>query len=435
MIQATHILIGTASALILATLFSLSSYIVAAKPFIWRKFLISFALYLFTALFSVFILSTDSPFKMLTITMCILLSNWLAYGFTGYQLLFYTFIILLTSFSGDILSGVMMIQLADSQTIAAMRDATSPLSLVMQFGSGSAMILFASVYRLIATLIKRRRSHSSIGYLLRPIFLLIIICVIFAQALLRMSTSDQHQRFLQALPDFIIIALLIGIGITYIVQDIRYYTQAKENRQLMHQQSLQSLLLQDTRVFRHNISNMLYGLQGTLLSGDIAAIESYYRGMVEACQLINNENVIALKRLPSQAVSTLLLNKIQQSNALNIPFYVAVAEDIAWHGMRDEDMTQVLGILVDNAIEAAQESIAPYVSVEARNVSGALSIIVRNSHKPGELPPLTLDAPSTKPGHEGLGLGSVQRILRRYPKVLFNLYPCGRYVEANLVCY
>lgn len=49
-------------------------------------------------------------------------------------------------------------------------------------------------------------------------------------------------------------------------------------------------------------------MQGTLLSEEVRAIRAYYDQMVEECQLINNENVIALKHIPSPAVGALLLN-------------------------------------------------------------------------------------------------------------------------------
>lgn len=353
----------------------------------------------------------------------------------GSQLFLKTFAMLMCAFGGDIISGALMLKLLDSETIAVMRAMSGPSTLVLQCVVGAGVVLLSLLYRGGSMLLAHFRQHQRFGYLLRPLAMLVIVIILFARALQSVNSTDQVERLALLLPDFLIILLLFAIGITYAAQDIRSYNQAKENQQLLHQQSLQSLLLNDTRIFRHNISNMLYGMQGTLLSGDVSAIEAYYRRMVEQCQMINNENVVALKRLPSMAVSSLLLNKVQQANASRIPFYITVDEAISWRGLRDSEMTQVLGVLLDNALEAASESNSPYVAFEACSTNGALSIIIRNTYRPGEPPVLTPNPPSTKAGHEGVGLHSLQRIFARNPNVLFNLYTYGRYVEASLLCY
>ena len=430
----THLL-SWLTAMILSFFLTLSCYIVSEERFSLRKAVLSELGFALVAVLDVMILSPDSPIKLLVITAGIVCIYRLVYGFRARRLLLKSLILLLTSFASDVVVGSWFIYNFDSATVTAMRYMTDPITLVMQFAVGAGMMLMALLYRVGASVLKRFHFSASIGYLLRPLCLMGIVCFIFAQTLSRATLMDQQVRFRQILPDFVVILMLTLIGVAYVLQDIRFFNHAQQNKQLLHQQSLQELLLKDTRVFRHNISNMLYGMQGTLLSGDVEAIRSYYHSMVEACQLINNENVVALKRMPSQAVSSLLLNKTQQANAANIPFFVTVAEGISWHGLRDEDMTRILGVLVDNAIEAAAESAAPYVSVEAQNVGTALEITVRNTCRSGDPAVIAPGAASTKPGHEGLGLASVREILKKKPHVLFNIYPRGRYVEASLICY
>ena len=430
----THLL-SWMTVLILSFFLTLSCHIVSEERFALRRAAVSGLCFALVAILDVLILSPDSPAKLLVITVGIVCIYRFVYGFRARRLLLKSLILLLTSFTSDVLIGSWFIYGFDSATVAAMRYMTDPITLVMQCAVGAGMMLMALLYRVAAAVLKRFHFSAPIGYLLRPLCLMGIVCFIFAKTLSRATLLDQHVRFTQMLPDFVVILMLTLIGVAYVLQDIRFFNHAKQNKQLLHQQSLQELLLKDTRVFRHNISNMLYGMQGTLLSGDVEAIRSYYHSMVEACQLINNENVVALKRLPSQAVSSLLINKIHQANAANIPFFVTVAEGIEWHGLREEDMTRILGILVDNAIEAAAESAAPYVSVEAQNVGGALEITVRNTCRNGEPAMIAEGAASTKPGHEGLGLASIRDMLKKKPNVLFNIYPRGRYMEASLICY
>lgn len=428
-------LTGLLGVLTIGMLACIMSYIISEHSFDWPTVRKSLAFHTVWALVILLFANTDSSYKLLLMILTELACFRVAFGFRGSQLLLKTFIALICLISGDVLSGLFMLTFFDSQAIAAARSITElPVALLLQVVSGSAMILLSLIYHGLVALVRTRFRQRRIHYLLRPMVLLMVVGAMFARAMVTLSGEDQAERFWQVLPDFIFIILLLVVGITYVTQDIRFYRQAKENQQLLHQQSLQALLLKDIRIFRHNISNMLYGMEGTLLSGDVSAIDAYYHQMVAECQLINNENVVALKRVPSLAVSTLLLNKLRTANEQKIPFFLTIQDEIDWHGLRDSDMTQVLGILIDNALEAASAAAAPYVAFEAQNVDGALSLTVRNTF-PGEPPIFDQALSSTKPGHEGLGLHSLHKILKRNPSALFNIYTVGRYVEASLVCY
>lgn len=423
-------------ACLLITIFTaLTCCIVAAEPLRWKVYLKVFAVTLTMLALNILLLPQDSPLKMLFALISVFLSYRYVYRFTGHKLALKTFIGLGLQFGGDIFTGFVFSSLFDSKTMEAMRYMTDANTLLLQFFCGSSMVILAMFYRLNLAFFQHRRINLHLGYLLRPICLMGIVCIIYINAFRHANNADQVIRFQQMLPDFVVVFLLLIIGTTYVLQDIRSYKQAEENKTLQHQQSLQTLLLQDTRVFRHNISNMLYGFQGTLLSGDLDAIKAYYDNMAASCQMINNENVISLKRLPSAAVSTLLLHKIHSANEQKIPFYTTVEENIRWFGLKDEEMVQVLGILLDNALEAARESAAPFVSFEARNIDDALSITIRNTCADGDMPVFTSHTASTKEGHEGLGLKSLQDILAKHSHVLFNIYTRGRYVEASLMIY
>ena len=388
----------------------------------------------FTSLYAFFVstcISPDSPFKFLYFCGFIVLLLVLLFRLRGRLLLIRCSEALLASSIGDVAGGLLLVSIFTNEQIAGMRHLLSPLTYILQIISGSSILFFALIWAFARSLIHSRATRQRAGYLIRPVLMLGLTCAMFAKTLLTMPEGDQVIRLRHLLPDFIMISLLLVCCITYVAQDIRYYQQLLHNQQLLHQQSLQDLLFQDMRLFRHNISNMLHGLQGMILSNDTQALRLYYQRMVENCQIINNENVVALRRLPSPPVSALLLNKMQQANDMNIPFFITVTEGISWGGLRDEEMTQVIGALVDNAIEAASESDAPHVSFEAGNQDGALVLTIRNTYK-GEPPVFHEGLRSSKEGHEGLGLHGVRRIISRSRSGAFNIYPCGRYVEASV---
>ena len=389
---------------------------------------------LLTSLYVFFVsvyISPDSPFKFLFTCLFTVLLLVFIVRLRGRLLLIRCSEVLLASFIGDVVGGILLMQLFTSEQITEMRYLLSPLTYMLQIISGSSILFFALIWSFARRLIRNRSTRQRVGYLIRPVLMLGLTSAMFAKTLLTMPEGDQVVRLKHLLPDFIMITLLLVCCITYVAQDIRYYQQLLHNQRLLHQQSLQDLLFQDMRLFRHNISNMLHGLQGMILSNDTQALRRYYQNMVVNCQIINNENVVALRRLPSPPVSALLINKMQKANDMSIPFFITVTEGIGWYGLREEEMTQVIGALLDNAIEAASESDAPHVSFEAENQGDALILTIRNTYK-GEPPVFHEHIRSSKEGHEGLGLHGVRRIIARSRSGAFNIYTCGRYVEASV---
>ena len=74
-----------------------------------------------------------------------------------------------------------------------------------------------------------------------------------------------------------------------------------------YQRNAYEAVLGNQRRFRHNILNMLYGFEGTILSDDTGEIRRYYEQLIEKCALVNNDNVLALRRVTQPALKGLLL--------------------------------------------------------------------------------------------------------------------------------
>ena len=417
------------SILIICLMTSLSCHVVSLEKFSRRTFAKVLLVMGATLAVNVNFLSQDSPYKFLLASVSVFLSYLWAYRFTGRKLVLRSFVLLSVQFGADILSGLLILQLFDPRTVEGMRYMTIPETLLLQCISGLGMVLLAMAYRLFMRY--ARRISPAVGYLVRPLSLLLIIIFIFYFTLRSAPEGDEVTRFFSMLPSFVLMMLLLLIGTTYIVQDIRFYQQTQENKRLQQEKQLQSQILLQTRTFRHNIANMLYGFQGVLSSGDTAAMEEYYQSMVKACQMVNNENITAIKRISSPAISSLLVNKVLSAHEQGIPFLISVDENIPGPFLHETDSTQIIGILLDNAIEAAAASSAPHVSMEIRKKGRAYTLLIRNTYA-GDPPVFSEHTPSTKESHEGLGLQSLHRLLKKYPYVLFNIYTNGRYVEAVL---
>ena len=266
---------------------------------------------------------------------------------------------------------------------------------------------------------------TSLGMLTLPF-------VLFSdQSLIEFLITNRNQYILLTICS----AGLMLVALSYMLQDIRYIIQLQRLNTLEQQQAISNSLLQNLRFFRHNMINMLYGLEGVLISGDRDKVTAYYKEMREKCALVNNENIVALERITNSSLSGVLLHAVDHARQINLPINLYVQDKVLFpRTLSDADLCQVLGVLLDNAIEAADKADERHVSMELRNVDDSLEIIVKNTYA-GEVSPekLTIGGASTKEGHEGQGLRSCYQILSRRKGAFLNFWVTGQYVQAQLL--
>ncbi len=335
----------------------------------------------------------------------------------------------------DAISATILLPLFDRDEMQMLNKHQSPKVFVMQIVFVALGLMIVWIYSQFTHRVRRKNLLEKTALVLRPASLLACLLILFMRIMYSsrgMSFNALAERYSV---EFAVLMVMLLIGSSYAYQDIKYLRQARMNSTLLQNQEIQDTMMKDTQVFRHNIANMIYGFQGALMSGDKTAYEAYYADLVERCSIINNENVTNLQRIPSEAVKTLLLNKITGANEKNIPFYLYVDRDLVFRSIKESDMCQVLGILLDNALESTQSSSAPLITLEMHNAGNEMEIAVRNTYDedkglPGQ-DDVTFLTSSTKEGHRGLGLKAVDDILKGH--AVFNLYAQGRYVEASLL--
>ena len=99
-------------------------------------------------------------------------------------------------------------------------------------------------------------------------------------------------------------------------------------------------------------------------------------------------------------------------------------------------LCEAMGNLLDNALEAAQQSTSPQVNLMLRSTPEYNEILLDNTYsEASDLSFLSGDAKSSKEGHQAIGISSVRKVLAKYPNACFNMYVQGRYIEASLCEY
>ena len=189
-------------------------------------------------------------------------------------------------------------------------------------------------------------------------------------------------------------------------------------QQQLYERDLEAIR-QEVRAFRHDYKNLLAGLSEQAGKGELnqlrTALSELDTGFDRRIgEKIRASTQIGNVRVPQ--VRSLLLSKLAVMVQKGIDCRLEAIYSMERVGMDVWDFTRCLGILLDNAAEAAAETETPWVEIVLLSQKGRLSLRVSNPYI-GAIDPdkIWTEGFSTKGEGRGLGLPGYQRILEDYP--------------------
>src|SRR5690625_305366 len=166
---------------------------------------------------------------------------------------------------------------------------------------------------------------------------------------------------------FNIIIEAIFFTIIFVMSLLLFRIVKKENRLKQKEAEHQHLadymeslerINQDMQKFRHDYQNILITMQGYIDTNDIHGLKTYFNDRivkVEEQTLRNNYLYNQLDKLQLIELKGLIATKILLANEYHIELNIEVPEVIWKIDMDMLDLTRMIGILLDNAIEASME--------------------------------------------------------------------------------
>ena len=217
-------------------------------------------------------------------------------------------------------------------------------------------------------------------------------------------------------------ALIAGLVI-YLAQRLDDTRKLEAQQDIIAQQQLYErdleAIRQEVRSFRHDYKNLLAGLSEQADEGELdqlrAALSELDAGFDQRIgEKIQASTQIGNVRVPQ--VRSLLLSKLAAMREKKIDYRLEALYPVERIGMDPWDFTRCLGILLDNAAEAALETEMPCVEIVLLSQKDRLSLRVSNPYI-GAIDPdkIWTEGFSTKGEGRGLGLPGYQRILAGYP--------------------
>ena len=223
---------------------------------------------------------------------------------------------------------------------------------------------------------------------------------------------------MQKLKYLIYIAIL-----TYLIISIKELIKMRKAKNRIEQLEISNRRLQKNydsiRSFKHDFNNIMQSMGGYIALKDMDGLEKMYKSIVKECQEINDVQGINENVINNPALYNLINHKYEEALKHGIRMKVEVLINLKKLKVNDLDLCRVLGILIDNAIEASRECEDKFISIKFLHdkINNRDLIIVENSWKNclidiNKIYEKGFSSKREKINH-GLGLWKVRQILRK----------------------
>ena len=265
--------------------------------------------------------------------------------------------------------------------------------------------------------------------IIRIILLSIIVITISHLSLMLITkyNSNQLTYLKTSLIISLVSALFIIIGSIMLI--IGYIKELKSNYENRHSKERNLYINElernntELRRFKHDYKNLLSSLSVSINSNNqdndsIQRLLEYADSNVDMDSTIENAN---LYHLNDDLIKGIIVTKLVAAKSKHIKINLEVDQNVATPKSLSVEITRILGILFDNAIEASLLTSNPEISFALVTFDSYLEFIIKNNIASSEkinLDQIYQTGYTSKKDHNGLGLSTVNKIIHSNSNLL-----------------
>lgn len=247
------------------------------------------------------------------------------------------------------------------------------------------------------------------------ILFFILIFVVLSLILYNISIASKFSK--NYLVDVIIMFIFFVLAFIFINEKNKKDKLNDEYDRLMEYVENFENWIEDTQLNRHEFKNQLSVIKGMVRSNKKAT--KYINDIIKDDIYVEDFWVNEIKHLPSGGLKGLLYYKLILTKRENIDICLSVSRDTMDY-IRDVDgeelknLSRLLGIYLDNAIEAAKESDNKVISLEIYPLNDKLMIVISNTYNSSiDIKKIKKKGYTTKGKGHGKGLYYADKIIKR----------------------
>ena len=184
------------------------------------------------------------------------------------------------------------------------------------------------------------------------------------------------------------------------------------------------ILHDNVRGFKHDFDNIVTTIGGYIRTEDMEGLKKYYMQLEDDCQRVNNLYILNPDVVNNNGIYNLLTKKYHEADSKDIKVNISFLLDLNTLHMKIYEFARILGILLDNAIEASSECEEKIINIVFRNdvKNSRQLVIVENTYKNKDIDTEKIfeKGVSGKENHTGLGLWEVRKLIKKNNNI--NLY-------------
>ena len=251
--------------------------------------------------------------------------------------------------------------------------------------------------------------------------------------------------YLNVLPLFICIFSFISllayfsVSVYTITRVTKLYTTKRELESAEEYNRTLTILHDSVRGFKHDFDNIVSTIGGYVKTNDMEGLKKYYLQLEDDCQRVNNLYTLNPNVINNPGIYNLLTRKYYKANEKNIKINLTFLLDLNTLKMQVYEFSRILGILLDNAIEASSECDEKVINISFRNdeKNHRQLITIENTYanKDVNTEDIFKKGFSGKKNHSGLGLWEIRQILNKNNNLNLHTTKSNEYFTQQLEIY
>ena len=199
------------------------------------------------------------------------------------------------------------------------------------------------------------------------------------------------------------------------------------------------LLHDSVRCFKHDFDNILTTLGGYIRTNDLKGLKTYYIQLEDDCQKTNTLYTLSPDIINNNGIYSLLNNKYNKAVSKDVKVNITTLLDFSKLKMKIYNFSRILGVLLDNAIEASSECNEKIINITFRDdtKNSRQIILIENTYPNKNVnTDLIFDkGVSGKNEHTGLGLWEVRELVKKTTNVNLYTSKTSKYFSQQLEIY
>ena len=275
------------------------------------------------------------------------------------------------------------------------------------------------VIRLIIIFFKKRIMVNFSKEIIICMALIVVLCTMLCLGASWSQKKLGREGLLYELAVFLYTIVTLAV-VTYAIRVVHMQESAKrkvqEHKDILEYTSHIENMYEELRGFRHDYVNILASLSGYIEKNDMKGLEKYFNETIMPTNEKMNSNKYRLQKLSkieNPAIKGLVSNKLIYAMSTGIDVFIDIMDEIKDVDVRDIDLCRILGIYLDNAVEAAGETEEKELKFNIIQDNGSTVIVIMNSfiNKGISISNMEKQGFSTKGEGRGLGLSNVVQVL------------------------